>query len=78
MIIFSNERIILDFNTTDAINYVDDLSTLRTIVDAFMTQNPENQWSVVGNDLSEASSEDEARLYSELSEHIVDAVGWVQ
>lgn len=74
----TDENIIIDFNTTDAINYVDDLSTLRTIVDAFVMKNARNKWSVVGTDLSEGSNEDEARLYSELSLHTIDAVGWVQ
>lgn len=68
----------LDFNTTDAINYVDDLSTLRTIVDAFSFRQTKNDWGVVGTDLSAGSNEEEARLYSELSQHIVEAVGWSQ
>lgn len=57
---------------------MDDLSTLRSIVDAFISQNPNNDWGVVGSDLSAGSNEDEARLYSELSQHVVEAMGWSQ
>lgn len=58
--------------------YIDDLSTLRTIVDAFATINNDQSWTIVGSDLTVGSNENEARLYSELSQHIVSAVGWSQ
>lgn len=68
----------IEFHTTDAMKYIDDLSTLRTIVDAFATMNKNQSWTVVGSDLTVGSSENEARLYSELSQHTASAVGWSQ
>lgn len=67
-----------DFRTTNAINYIDDLSTLRTMVDAFASKSKNRNWSVVGSDLTVGSSESDARLYSQLSQHIVEAIGWSQ
>lgn len=58
--------------------YIDDLSTLHTIVDAFAAMNKKQSWTVVGSDLTVGSNENVARLYSELSQHIVSAIGWEQ
>lgn len=66
------------FNSTDVINYVDDLTTLRMMADAFVSQDNKNNWGVVGGDLSAGSDENDARLFSELSQHLVEAVGWSQ
>lgn len=67
-----------DFNATDAINYIDDLSTLRIIVDAFLNESTKNNWGIIGSELSIGSSEEEVRLYSELSQYIVEALSWTQ
>lgn len=66
------------FPAKDAISYIDDLNTLKLIVGAFATKANKKNWSVVGSDLTVGSSEDEARMYSEFSKYIVDAVGWTQ
>lgn len=57
---------------------MDDLTTMRSIVDAFNAKNPKRNWKIIGSDLTIGSHENEARLYSELSKHLVDAVGWSQ
>lgn len=69
---------ISDFHAKDAISYIDDLNTLKLIVGAFATKESKKNWSVIGSDVTIGSSEDEARMYSELSKYIVDAVGWSQ
>lgn len=66
----------VEFSTSNAINYVDDLTTLRNIIDAI--GNGRNRWSVIGADISSISDKEEARLYAELSQHIVKASGWEQ
>lgn len=65
-----------EFSSSNAISYVDDLTTLRNIVDAI--GNGQNRWSVIGADVSSISDIDEAKLYAELSQHIVKASGWEQ
>lgn len=55
---------------------MDDLTTLSNIVDAI--GNGRNKWSVIGADISSISDKEEARLYAELSQHIVKASGWEQ
>lgn len=67
-----------DFHAKDAVSYIDDLNTLKLIVGAFATKANKLNWSVVGSDITIGSSEDEARMYSEFSKYIVDAVGWSQ
>ncbi|XP_031633339.1 uncharacterized protein LOC116347073 [Contarinia nasturtii] len=67
-----------NFHAKDAVSYIDDLNTLKLIVGAFATKESKKNWSVVGSDITVGSSEDEARMYSELSKYIVDAVGWSQ
>lgn len=67
-----------DLHTKDAISYIDDLNTLRLIVGAFSTKSNRKNWSVVGSDMTIGSSEYEARMFSEFSKYIVDAVGWSQ
>lgn len=58
--------------------YIDDLTTLRTIVDVFASMNKNQSWSVIGSDLTIGSNVNEARLFSELSRNIVQAIGWTQ
>lgn len=53
---------------------MDDLQTLRTMLDAFN----EKKWNVVGSDMSNRSEPDEAKLFKELSQHIVESIGWIQ
>lgn len=67
-----------DFNQTtiDTINYVDHLTTLRTIVDSFLKFN--NKWGIIGGDLSADNNLEEIRLYAEMSQYLVDAIGWTQ
>lgn len=69
---------ITDFQSENAINYVDDLNTLKLIVDAFSTKSNVINWSIVGSDHSIATDENEARIYTEFSRHTVDAVEWAQ
>lgn len=71
-------EIITDFQSENAINYVDDLNTLKLIVDAFSTKSDAINWSIVGSDHSIATNENDARIYTEFSKHIVDAVEWAQ
>lgn len=71
-------KIITDFQSENAINYVDDLNTLKLIVDAFSTKTNAINWSVVGSDHSITTDENEARIYTEFSKHTVDAVEWAQ
>lgn len=48
-------------------------------MDAFASnQTNKMNWRVVGSDITVGSSETEARLYSELSKYIVEAIGWSQ
>lgn len=68
----------IDFQSENAINYIDDLNTLKLIVEAFSRGRNNKNWSVVGSDIRAGISEDESRLYSEFSKHTVDAVGWSQ
>lgn len=68
----------IDFHATDAMNYIDDLSTMRTIVDTFAAMNKNQSWTVVGSDLTIGTNKNKARLYSELAENIVSAMGWTQ
>lgn len=56
--------------------YMDDLSTLKVIVGAFKKQ--QNEWGVIGADVSSDSDPEEVRTYAELSENIVDGIGWLQ
>lgn len=51
---------------------------MHTIVDAFNSKEPKRNWKVIGSDMTTGSKENEARLYSELSQHLVEAVGWSQ
>lgn len=75
---FDPHFIDVDFHATEATKYIDDLTTMRTIIDAFATMNANQSWTVVGSDLTVGSDENEARLYSYLSKDIVSAVGWTQ
>lgn len=67
-----------DFNATDALDYIDGLLTFRSIVDAFSKQSDQNNWNIIGSDLSVGSNEAEVRFYSELSQFLIGAVGWTQ
>lgn len=64
----------LDFNATEATNYVADLITLQTMVGAF--QDYVDDWRIVGADISAGSNAEETKLYVDLVKHIVEAVGW--
>lgn len=48
------------------------------MVDVFSNDTNARNWTIVGSDLTVGSSEQEARLYSELSRFLVEAVGWSQ
>ncbi len=65
-----------DLNATETIDYVDALSTLKTIVDVFRKNG--SDWSVIGSDMNAGCRVDEADLYAELSKHISEANGWTQ
>lgn len=67
----------LDFPANDVISYIDDLNTLKLIVDA-ITAKTSKHWSVIGSDITIGSVEKEAKLYAEFSKSVVDAVGWSQ
>lgn len=67
-----------DFQTENTINYIDDLNTLKLIVDAFSSEKNAMNWGVIGSDISTGGDEHEARLYSEFSKYVVDTVGWSQ
>lgn len=71
-------RFSIDFHATDAMKYIDDLSTMRTIIDTFAAMNKNQSWAVVGSDVTIGTNENVARLYSELAEHVVSAMGWTQ
>lgn len=65
-----------ELNSTETIDYVDSLSTLKTIVDVFRKNG--SDWSVVGADINAGCRADEADLYAELSKHISEAIGWTR
>ncbi|KAJ6634250.1 Heparanase [Pseudolycoriella hygida] len=63
-------------STNTIIDYVDDLSTFKTIVDTFRKNG--RHWDVKGADITTGCKVDEAHLYAELSKHISVANGWTQ
>lgn len=65
-----------ELNSTETIDYIDDLSTLKTIIDVFRKNG--SDWRVIGADLSTKCKAEEADLYAELSKHISTANGWIQ
>lgn len=69
-------EICLELNSTEVIDYVDSLGTVKTIVDVFRKTG--SDWGVIGADVGAGSRADEVDLYAELSKHISDAVGWTR
>lgn len=65
-----------ELNSTEAIDYVDALSTLKTMVDAFRRTG--SDWSVIGADIGAGCRADEADLYAELSKYVTESIGWTQ
>lgn len=68
----------LDFPANDIISYIDDLNTLKLIVDAIAAKTSKQNWSIIGADITIGSVEKEAKLYAEFSKSVVEAVGWSQ
>lgn len=62
----------------ETIGYIDDLNTLKLIVDAIATKHDLKHWTVIGTDITYGSGEEEAKMYSEYSKGVVEAVGWSQ
>lgn len=61
-----------------AVDYLDHLSALAAVVDAFNAKDSRRNWRVIGCDVTAECHENEARLYSELSSHLIDAISWTQ
>lgn len=68
----------LEFRVIETIGYIDDLNTLKLIVDAIASKRNLKNWTVIGADITFGSGEQDAKMYSEYSKGVVEAVGWSQ
>ncbi|XP_058982868.1 uncharacterized protein LOC101898197 isoform X2 [Musca domestica] len=65
-----------DFGTSAATDYVNELKTFNLMVDSF--RDADNNWQIMGADISSGSSPDETRRYIEMSRNLNTAFGWVE
>ncbi|XP_073816706.1 uncharacterized protein [Musca autumnalis] len=65
-----------DFGTSAATDYVNELKTFNLMVDSY--RDADNNWQIMGADISSGSSPDETRRYIEMSRDLNTAFGWVE
>jgi hypothetical protein len=66
-----------DFNTTDSKQYIKDLRTLKTMMDAFPKNS--NGWGILSASINKiATGMDDVRFYYQLVHEVVQAITWSQ